>query len=621
MPVRLKVSAGDGQAFFKTIIMNAYKLSALLLGTLLYVGFLTSCSDEVAATYSEEYSALQEHIRQKDLLLKIEKGTDDVVFKFQNATLAVPVNAFASIDRDIDNWKTTLVWNDGSILSMATLGESLHLTEKNILVNPTGYAPCSMQLTVSFPVEGRLKVCVKGKHGRYSDMSHLFSKYGYNHQEYIHGLYRDSENTVYVAFTDMTGKELLTDTIKVITTTPEDLVPQFFSASQLITSNPEDMEPGVTIVQDQGGGEYDAHRAYMLDSDGEVRWYLWLRNHPKLNICAHCGFKRLKNGNFLAGDARLGNLFEFDMVGNLVKEWDIASKGYVFHHEVTEMPNGNLLATVTNVNSKNSEGGYTRFDYVIEINRETGKLVTEWDLKKSMDSQRSTMLSEQDLGDFKHNWTHSNAVVYSPEDDCIIVSNRYQGLVKLSRDNRLIWFLTPHQETGKVAAALLTPLDTNGNAITDEAVLVGTKYHEDFDWEWGGHCPVLLDNGHILLFDNGYHRRYEEIDLYGQTGYSRAVEYEINEKDMTVRQVWEYGHKEQGRRCFSVALSSVQYLPETNHVLFGPGVGTPNQNGAGGKIIEVDYKTKKVVFELHISRPDYLVFHRVNRIPLYPENQ
>ena len=412
----------------------------------------------------------------------------------------------------------------------------------------------------------------------------------------------------------------MTETIEVETTTPEDLVPDFFSSRQTVVSKPEQMEPGVTIVNDQGGGEYDAHRAYMLDSDGEVRWYLWLRNHPKLNITAHCGFKRLANGNFLGGDARKGNLFEFDMVGNLVKEWDIATKGYTFHHDVIEMPNGNLLATVTKAGSLNSEGTYTRFDYVIEVNRETGNIVTEWDLKKSLNPARDALMSKQDIEDFKHNWAHSNAVAYSQEDDCILVSNRYQGLVKLTRDNRLVWFLTPHRGAEKNRSALLMPLDANRNPITDKDVIDGKTAHEDFEWIWGAHCPVLLDNGHVLIFDNGYHRHHEEIDLYSQVGYSRAVEYVINEKQKTIQQVWEYGHKEQGRRCYSVALSSVQYLPQTKHVLFGPGVGTPNVNGAGGKIIEVDYDTKEVVYEVHISRPDYLVFHRVERISLYPEN-
>ena len=85
-------------------------------------------------------------------------------------------------------------------------------------------------------------------------MSHLFSKFGYNHQEHIHGLYRDSKNTVDVSFVNKEGKVLLTETIEVETTTPEDLVPDFFSARQTVISKPDKMEPGVTIVNDQGGG-------------------------------------------------------------------------------------------------------------------------------------------------------------------------------------------------------------------------------------------------------------------------------------------------------------------------------------------------------------------------------
>lgn len=598
--------------------MNARKLFVPFLGTLLLGCLLSSCGDGEEVGKSEEFLSLRQCVEQGCLLLTTDEQADQTVFTFENQTITVPADLITLLDKDTENWTTRLTCADGSVLTIPTLGKSLHLTAKNIEVNPTGYAPCSAQLTVSFPVEGRVKVCVKGKHGPQGDLSHLFSKYGYNHQEYIHGLYRDFENTIYVTFTDMNGKERLTDSLKVTTTTPADLVPQFFSACQLVASQPGRMEPGVTIVQDQGGGEYDAHRAYMLDCEGEVRWYLWLRNHPKLNICAHCGFKRVENGNFIAGDARSGNLFEFDMVGNLVKEWDIAAKGYEFHHDLVEMPNGNLLVTVTNKNSKNSEGGYTRYDYVIEVHRETGNLVTEWDLKKCLDPTRSAMLSEQDMGDFKHNWAHGNAVAYSSGDDCILVSTRYQGLVKLTQNNQLVWFLTPYRETAKVAGALLVPLDAGGLPITDKEALDGKKYHPDFDWVWGAHCPVLLENGHILIFDNGYYRRHEEIDLFSTVGYSRAVEYEINDKVRTVRQVWEYGHQERGRGCYSVALSSVQYLSQTDHVLFGPGVGTPNKNGAGGKIIEVDYKTKEVVYEVHLSRPDYLVFHRVARLSLYP---
>ncbi len=39
---------------------------------------------------------------------------------------------------------------------------------------------------------------------------------------------------------------------------------------------------------------------------------------------------------------------------------------------------------------------------------------------------------------------------------------------------------------------------------------------------------------------------------------------------MTIQQKWQYG-KERGLETFSAIVSSVQYLPATNHVLFSPG--------------------------------------------------
>lgn len=60
----------------------------------------------------------------------------------------------------------------------------------------------------------------------------------------------------------------------------------------------------------------------------------------------------MKNGNFICGDVKTGFLFELDMFGDIKNKWNIKSMGYAFHHEVMEMPNGNLLATVTKENSR-----------------------------------------------------------------------------------------------------------------------------------------------------------------------------------------------------------------------------------------------------------------------------
>ena len=96
--------------------------------------------------------------------------------------------------------------------------------------------------------------------------------------------------------------------------------------------------------------------------------------------------------------------------------------------------------------------------------------------------------------------------------------------------------------------------------IVDVDVLNGKKVHPDFDWVWGVHCPVVLSNGHVMFFDNGYCRNYESQH---DTFYSRAVEYEIDEKAMTIRQVWEFGKN--WIPYYANAISGVQELKQTGH--------------------------------------------------------
>jgi len=77
--------------------------------------------------------------------------------------------------------------------------------------------------------------------------------------------------------------------------------------------------------------------------------------------------------------------------------------------------------------------------------------------------------------------------------------------------------------------------------------------------------------------------------------YSRAVEYKINKKDKTVEQVWQYG-KERGEEFFSSIVSDVDYLAESNNILVTSGFLKTATNHTA-KIVEVDYETRKEVFE------------------------
>ena len=44
----------------------------------------------------------------------------------------------------------------------------------------------------------------------------------------------------------------------------------------------------------------------------------------------------------------------------------------------------------------------------------------------------------------------------------------------------------------------------------------------------------------------------------------------------------------------------------------------PNAQGTGGKIIEVDYASKRVLLEMELSADNGWGFHRAQRATLYP---
>ena len=120
-----------------------------------------------------------------------------------------------------------------------------------------------------------------------------------------------------------------------------------------------------------------------------------------------------------------------------------------------------------------------------------------------------------------------------------------------------------------------------------------------------------------MVFDNGYGRNFVLARFDDQSLYSRAVEYEVNEEQRTVRQVWQFG-KEGGHKYYAPARSGVQYLPQTGNRLFCPGMENNLSDGStGGRVVEIDPATGQVIFELEIS---YAVYQRARRITLYPDN-
>ena len=467
-------------------------------------------------------------------------------------------------------------------------------------LNPSGYAPLTALLNLETTEVVGLEIRVAGQNGASSDLVHRFSERSTSFSVPILGLYANAANPVEIRLLDSSGSVLETRT--------ETLITEALIADMPVINIDVPSPSGALELYLANYFGFDQNfrpqRAFMFDQFGDIRWYLNFSSHPTLfNLFYDNGMTRLRNGNLLFGDGTTQNIYEIDLLGNIVDSWSLQGNG--FHHHVIEKPNGNLLVTINDASKSTVE------DVVIEIERSTGQIANSWDLNLSLDNSRRAWPT--DLADLNIDWFHANSIEYSAGDESIIVSGRTQGIVKLNAVNEPTYILAPHREWDtsgsgmNLTSFLLTPLDSNNSPINDPEILDGTTNHPDFEWSWYQHSPILMPNGNLMVFDNGDNRNYT-----GFGPYSRAVEYQIDEQNKTIKQVWQYG-KERGEETYSRIVSKVSYVSQNNSILFTPGAAT-NAGTPAGKVVEVDYPTKSIRFEATISPPNAIFnisFHNV----------
>jgi arylsulfate sulfotransferase len=472
--------------------------------------------------------------------------------------------------------------------------------------NPTGRTPLSGTLQVDAVLDGRLNFKIKNKKSGGKDYSFSFQEKSNNQLQPLLGLYYDNNNTIYVEYAD---DEIIyfKDTIYVQIGNR----PNYFPNIIVDTYNESKVEPGMNLISNRVG---DPSTPFIVDNEGEFRYVLDFRGDPELgNLNYDVGMERLKNGNYYFGKWLSNQVYEIDIMGNIIRQWDLGP--YEFHHNIQEKEDGNFLVTVSKYDY-HASGKTAIQDWIIELDRQSGAIVNEWDLKESLDENRKvwTWWIFNNLVD----WAHVNAVIHDPSDNTIIVSCRTQCLVKLDQNNNVKWILSNHKNWGTnkkgedLNQYLLNALDAGNNIIDDQKVQEGETLHDDFEWPWYHHAPFIAENGNLYVFDNGENRNFS-----ASNSYSRAVEYEIDETNMTVKQIWQYG-KERGIETYSRIVSDVDQLNQTGNILFSPGSRVNNGGGNfGAKVVEVEYNTREVVFEMKINGPD-IVFHRAERLSLYP---
>jgi len=450
--------------------------------------------------------------------------------------LTIPNRIIQDIAEDFSNWRITIFFKDGRSSVLYLKGTSTGISSDDVILNPYEVAPLTAEVIFTTPVPGSIKVAIPGRGENGIGIEKHFADVNTQFSFPILGLYEDYANPVEFHFFDADGNLLVTDVVNIITETIENL-PQF----NILVNNLPESEIKVYM---------DITKKYAFDQNGDVRWAYVDNDIERM-------FDRLPNGNWIASD-NIGLIYyywtgfvEMSMLGEVVEEYSLSNYG---HHEIRCMNNGNYLVGTNSVAIMANENTL-REDALTEISASTHQVEAFYDLNQILDHNRDRL-----PGTPEHDWFHLNAAYHDATDDSIVISGRNQSaVVKIDRaTGDLIWILSPHEGwSAKFEPYLLTPVDSNGNPLNISDI--------NF-WPYAQHAPVRLNNGNILIYDNGNNRgHYKEIPK-AENQYSRAVEYKIDKALMTIEKVWEFDYQ---KTIFTPITGDVDYLPDWTYYRTG----------------------------------------------------
>lgn len=461
-----------------------------------------------------------------------------------------------------------------------------------------------------------------------------------NHEILVLGLRPDRMHEVIVTISDERGHESVLDTLQ-ISTPP---LPDDFPPIEVSQVQSESMEPGITTLS-----IYRWDVPYMpniewglvmaVDQLGDVLWYFRTPFLPT-------ELRRMKNGNLFLMGHRDGRLWEIDMLGNIVKEWHSAGvileeltkesipvETDYFHHDVIELPSGNLMALGVEVQNMDNfpieyppstkrQNANVVADVILEFER-NGNTVRKWPITDILDPRR---LGEGSFTNFMYaliyakydplpfDITHSNALYYIEEQDALIISSKHQcAIYKIDMvSGELLWILgDPIGWDKPWSEKLLQPKG-------------------DITWPCHQHGLEMTPSGNLLLYDNGAERAIPPQEpMPEEERYSRAVEYRIDETTGTVEEVWSYDLDQE--HFMSPFVCDADYLPETGNILITDGGRISGPDGElvtelikgkkWARVFEVTYEDKKKVWELIMKHPETgFSIYRAQRLhSLYPK--
>lgn len=267
-----------------------------------------------------------------------------------------------------------------------------------------------------------------------------------------------------------------------------------------------------------------------------------------------------------------------DDEGNTVREYTVQGDYPTQSHEFLYLDNGHVmllsqpLVTVDLTEFGGSSEALVS-EAVIQEQDDDGNVVWEWRSWEHVeynDTRNHDELTRE--APEAVSYMHVNAFTIDTDGNIILSARRFDELIKID------------YETGEI----LWRMGGEGSRNNEFNFI-----DDPFAGFTGQHHVQVLENGNILLFDNG------NAD---EDHPARAVEYEIDEENRTATLVWSF---EDVRGRSTGAMGSVQRLENGNTLI---GWGTASPEGASLNEVTAD---GEIVFAL--SLPSDLVAYRVYR--------
>jgi hypothetical protein len=298
--------------------------------------------------------------------------------------------------------------------------------------------------------------------------------------------------------------------------------------------------------------------AHLIDMDGRIV-HSWTYATADTAIWEHAVM--LENGDLVV-IRKMASLVRLDWDSNVLWETPLQ-----VHHEITPLPDGTLYTIAREV--KEHRGLEVRFPSIIRVSA-GGEVIERWstydhlkEIKKGFD-QRSFLdtildglLAEGDSAILYEN-IHRQPGMFR-----LRATREYYDYLHLNTITRL-----PETRLGRIDAGF-----EPGNLLIcfRNVNQIGILHRDSKEilWGWGEgelqwpHHPTMLENGNILVFDNGVERRF-----------SRVIELE----PLSERIVWEYAPAPPGS-FYTSQRGSAQRLPNGNTLIC---------DGNNGRAFEID---------------------------------